>query len=391
MKDINDIKHLYIHVPFCSKKCDYCAFYSIPTDSESLINLFLKHLEIEIIRKKHLCGNLQSIYFGGGTPTLLTAEKLEKLFLLISENFVIDPKAEISVESNPASLTEKKIKLISSFSNRISLGIQSFNPALRTTLGRNGDPDCIDNIIESLSRNNLTNISADLIYGIPGQTLSDFQKDLTRVLQLPLSHISLYSLTFEEGTEINKKLNCDKKEFEVLAAEMWHTAGNFLNCKGMKRYEVSNYAKCGYECKHNLNTWLGGNYLGLGPTASSYYNEIRFTNPVLYPWLKGKAPEEDIISAYERLIEIFIMGLRTTHPWSVNIKVPGPALMTSDYMNKKLSLDEKKWQKLLNKLNYLKKNNLLYIIRKNNCFLIYSTEKGRLFWDSLALEIMETV
>jgi len=199
------IKRLYIHVPFCASKCGYCAFYSLPLPKPSEIDSYIGKLAHDFKCSSHLCGKLESVFIGGGTPTFLSAQNLGKLFSLIRSNFDISADAEISIECNPETLTPEKARIIADFANRVSLGIQSFNPKFRRILGRQGSVSTIEKAITLLTKNGVGNIGCDLIYAIPEQTPEDWQIDLEKAVALPLKHISAYSLTIEEGTLLSEK------------------------------------------------------------------------------------------------------------------------------------------------------------------------------------------
>ena len=407
---MNRINNLYIHIPFCKNKCDYCAFHSIPCPSVSAIDLYFKSLKNEIDKTKELTKELDSIYIGGGTPSLLSVCNLEKLFKLIHNNFKISDKAEISIECNPDSLDLEKIKLISGFANRISLGIQSFNSEFRQTIGRKGSIKKLDFIFDNFLNNNIYNLSADLIYAIPTQTVDNFREDLNTLLNYPIKHTSLYSLTFEEGTKLSKESNCNENDFDELSAEMWQIAEFELGRKNINRYEVSNYAKEGYKSKHNMNTWFGGTYLGLGPTASSFDGKIRWNNQKYDKWLKyvetqyfasekentlylaerNGIPEIDKIPRIDRFIEIFIMGLRTSSPWTIE-EMPQHIILRSNYNTPPLTLEKHQWVKLFETLSNLKEIAFLNIEQNKNTYLVSSTKKGMLFWNTLAVDIMTSV
>jgi len=354
---------IYIHVPFCASKCEYCSFYSIPSPGPGDIDAYLDKMEKDFKRDSHHCGEIESIFIGGGTPTYLSAEHLGKLFSLINSFFHISADAEISIECNPETLTAEKAEIIADFSNRVSLGIQSFNPEFRRMLGRQGDPESIKKAIRLLVDNGIANIGCDLIYAIPGQSLDDWTEELNKAAALPLKHISAYSLTIEEGTLLSKRISnaeCrndsntrhltpessllkqtteDRRQVTGLgnqthnssarqtatdhgqlttdfSVEMWHLTGTLLKKHGFKRYEISNYSKRTFECRHNLEIWYGDKYLGFGPAASSFDGKKRWTNVSnLEKWMSGAKPEFDIISPEKRAREIFVMGLRTSQGW----------------------------------------------------------------------------
>lgn len=319
------IKRIYIHVPFCASKCGYCAFYSLPSPEPEAIDSYLEKLEQDFKSSSALCGKLDSVFIGGGTPTFLSAEKLKTLFSLINSSFHISASAEISIECNPETLTVEKARIIANFANRVSLGIQSFNPEFRKILGRQGAVSTIDKAIALLTKNGVVNIGCDLIYAIPGQTPDDWQMDLEKAVSLPLKHISAYSLTFEEGTLLTERISNikyqrlttdDRRHTTDFSIRMWDLAGTVLKKYGFHRYEISNYAKRGFECGHNLEIWYGDRYLGFGPAAASFDGDKRWTNAGdLKKWIAGSEPEIDLIPSENRAREIFVMGLRTSQGW----------------------------------------------------------------------------
>ncbi len=336
------ISRLYIHVPFCASKCGYCAFYSIPCPSSVSIDRYLEKMGNDFKDSSRLCGKIESVFIGGGTPTFLSAGNLGKLFSSLFSHFEISASAEISIECNPETLTAEKADLIAKFANRVSLGIQSFNPKFRKILGRQGSLKSIDKAISLLSGNGISNIGCDLIYAIPGQSLDDWRDDLEKATALPLKHISAYSLTVEEGTLLSERMSNveyrisndeikhntnDRRPTTLLrqgfegqaddySIRMWNLASSLLGKHGFRRYEISNYSKRGYKCRHNLEIWYGDRYLGFGPAASSFDGKKRWTNiSDLEKWLSGAEPDTDIISPEKRAREIFVMGLRTSHGW----------------------------------------------------------------------------
>ncbi len=385
------IDRLYIHIPFCKKKCSYCAFHSIPASDEILVEKYFAKLEQNIKENKHQTEALESIFIGGGTPSLLSAKRLEKLFSIIKNNFKIKDTAEISIENNPESLTDEKIHLISNFANRISIGIQSFNENHRSIIGRSGSLKNLYHTLEKLINNNIRNISIDLIYGIPTQTLKDWEHELTKVLDLPIKHLSAYSLTYEEGTKLYAQIKTQtSNESDEISADMWQLTSDILYKNNISRYEISNYSQPDYECKHNLDTWYGGQYIGFGPTASSFDGKKRWTQAKLKEWLENKEPELDYLNKLNRTIEIFITGLRTVKGWKIINKENENEIILDSVFHHNLSFKTIEWSKIFNKLIYLSEINLLNIknIGKGE-MLISATAKGLLFWDEIALEILE--
>jgi putative oxygen-independent coproporphyrinogen III oxidase len=365
------IQRLYIHVPFCSRKCDYCAFYSEPAPTTDMIKGYLSRLEEEFIGNAPLCSELNSIYIGGGTPSLLNIGQLTQLFEKIVANFAISQNAEVSIECNPESLNAENVPVIANFANRVSIGVQSFNCEFRKTIGRSGNVKTINNAVELLNSNGIDNLGIDLIYAIPGETLDDWKSELKKAISLPVKHISAYSLTFEEGTELFNR-NCDSNtniSSDIHMdndAAMWEYAGDFLQDNGFPQYEISNYAHPEYTCKHNEGIWLGDTYLGCGPAAASFDGQNRWVNPSsLDQWLAGEKAEIDIISPEKRAKEIFVMGLRTTKGWE-----------SDDFM----SMTGYKWEDWLDELSVPINSGLLEQTEKN----ITCNRQGLLLWNEIA-------
>jgi len=307
---------LYVHVPFCAAKCDYCAFYSIPGASTKLRRRYLERVAAEMAASAPLCARMQSIYVGGGTPSFLALEELETLLSSVRAQVPTAVGTEFTVECNPDSLTPAKVAVLARHGvNRVSLGIQSFNPKLRRTIGRRGSLEGLAQALEALKANGLTNVGMDLIYAIPGQTLEDWRSDLCRSVKAGVQHISTYELTAEEGARLSEgKL---PPADEALCVAMWEEAAEATAPAGFRRYEVSNLARPGYECRHNSEIWHGETYLGVGPAASSFDGDVRRTNRTdLEAWLSGAAPEEDRLPPESRAAEILALGFRTTKGWT---------------------------------------------------------------------------
>lgn len=311
-------RSIYIHVPFCRQKCNYCAFYSEAQSNPTLINAWantiLKHAE----RNHHHMGVINSIYIGGGTPTMLPPNLLANLLKQLTDNLQLAPDCEISCESNPDSLTPQFLEQLTTAGvNRLSIGVQSFIPQHRKTLGRHASPDHLAETIAYAHNLGLHNINIDLIYAIPGQTLEDWISDLTTACQLNVNHLSAYSLTIEEGTQLAREQT--QPIDEDLDIAMWKVIPETLAPFGLQRYEISNYAKPGYRCRHNNEIWHGQTYLGLGPAAASFDGTQRFCQCAdLNQWLKDAPPEQDILPSDERAAEILAFGMRTCEGWDLN-------------------------------------------------------------------------
>ncbi len=265
---------LYIHLPFCKQKCNYCDFASF-AGRESFIPAYLQVLEKEAqtvpIKK------FETLYVGGGTPSLLSVDQLENLCALISQHFgKISLFQESTLEANPESLTPEKIHLLKSAGfNRLSLGLQSFNDQELKTLGRVHDVKTFLTVYENARAGGFQNINVDLIAGLPGQTLEQFLSGLKHLLEIRPEHLSVYGLQIEEGTPFFERgIVCD----QLLMRRMLEETHDLLQAAGYHHYEISNYALPGKEAQHNTHYWQNGDYMGLGSAAASYFQGVRWQN-----------------------------------------------------------------------------------------------------------------
>lgn len=275
------IKGLYIHIPFCEIKCPYCDFTSFVWNEDSLKKRYVSALKKELSLYKELDFNLETIYFGGGTPSSLNPDLLVYVIKFIKENIKTEKELEITIEVNPKTYRYQDFKIIKdSGVNRVSIGNQSFLEKNLTSLGRNHKPEDTLQTVENCIKAGITNINLDLIYGIQGQTLDDLEKDLKIYTQLPITHISAYMLTAYEGTPLGTlvKSGCYNLSDEETTLKMFELIDSFLEERGFKRYELSNWAKEGYECKHNLFYWTHTEFLGIGVSSWSFVNNLRFGN-----------------------------------------------------------------------------------------------------------------
>jgi len=266
---------LYIHIPFCVKKCVYCDFFSVPYD-ESLARAYTGALCKELYLKSSRADGLKTVYLGGGTPSLLREECFTRIVSCLRDNYQILNDAEISVEVNPGTLNQEKADLIRSLNiNRVSLGVQSFNDDELKVLGRIHSADDAVCSVELIRESGLHNFSMDLMYGIPGQSMDSWRETIAMAVECMPKHISTYELTFEEGTPI-----CDmmKKPDEELILDMYNHAIDCLANHAYEQYEISNFAQSGFHCVHNLNYWDRGGYIGAGAGAHSFINGIRSHN-----------------------------------------------------------------------------------------------------------------
>lgn len=275
---------IYLHIPFCLKRCHFCAFYLVIYE-EQRVEHFLQALEKEIVlyaRQVDMSGRtVSTVYVGGGTPTALSPGQFSKILAVMNSRFALSDKCEITVEATPESLTAEYADILQqSGVTRLSVGIQSFDPQERTRLGLSGTVAEAVLGVQRAKQAGLSNINVDLIYGIPGQSLQSWERTLSQALELNPSHLSCYALSLEEGTRFHTEFR--RGTFERMdpgdEACFQHRAEAQLATAGFHRYEISNWAKPGRACQHNLRYWRGLEYLGLGPSAQSYVSESRFGN-----------------------------------------------------------------------------------------------------------------
>ncbi len=302
---------IYIHIPFCRRKCNYCAFISV-TNIKELENLYINSLcnEISSFSSEN---EINTIYLGGGTPNILSLKSIEKIFNQLNQNFKISKQAEITMEFNPKISDLSYIKEVKNFGiNRISLGVQSFNDDILKTLNRIHNANDALITIENIKKAGIENFSIDLIYGIFGQTLKNIKLDLAFVKNIKPNHISTYGLKIEKGTPF-EKFNKTNLPDEDMCAKMYEFISGELISQGFNHYEISNFAKSDFEAKHNLVYWKNREYFGLGAAAHGYLNKTRYQNsnnineyirnPLAKKILKNNT-EEDILE------ETIMLGLR---------------------------------------------------------------------------------
>ena len=309
------MRNLYIHVPFCAGKCDYCAFYSEPVPDAASIRLWLERILFQLEENASRLKNAETVYFGGGTPSLLPDDVLLRLFAAVRE--AAPSAVEVSIEANPFTVTPEKAAVLTSFANRVSLGIQSFDSALLESIGRrsHAGPGPAE-AVRNLRTAGLRNLGLDLMYALPGETPDLWRRDLEKALELEPEHVSAYSVTPEPGTPFAARTS-GQPENDAVSEAMWELAGGILAGAGLSRYEISNYARPGFESRHNSNVWHGQTYLGLGPAACSFDGTDRWTQIAeLRGWLDGEPAEIDRIPRRSRLGEILMMGLRTVRGWT---------------------------------------------------------------------------
>jgi len=271
---------IYIHIPFCRHKCIYCDFYSIITDES--INEYIAALcqEIEYYSVQNNY-EVETIYFGGGTPSLLSANQIENILNHIRKNFYVQPNAETTIETNPGTVDlQKLIDFRQIGINRISIGVQTFDENELKFLTRIHDKNSAVETVLNAEKAGFANINLDLIFNLPGQTKNIWKQNLEKAIELPITHISTYSLILERGTILNKMVLDGKVvlQDDDYDADLYEYTIDFLTKKGFIQYEVSNFCKSGFECLHNLNYWQHKNYLGFGTSSHSFLDNKRWWN-----------------------------------------------------------------------------------------------------------------
>ena len=303
---------IYIHIPFCQKKCNYCAFNS-KTGGAAEKNFYVEAL----IKEIYLRGdnsNVATIYFGGGTPTTLTLAQLEKIICAVRENFSVDKHAEITIEANPGTVNENYLRGLKALGfNRLSLGVQSFDDALLKFLGRIHDSQTAIETV-NLAKKFFDNVSVDLMYGLPNQTLDKLRRDLDRIKNLDVQHVSIYGLEIEEGTKFFELARAGKLPLpaENICADMYDLITATLPTFGYRRYEISNFARKNFESRHNCGYWTGKKYFGFGAGAHSFDGKLRTSNARdVATYIKSNAPVvEEILTTKAAMEEFCFLGLR---------------------------------------------------------------------------------
>ena len=378
---------IYIHIPFCEKICPYCDFnkYSkvdqlIPDFTQSLIK------EIRWNSEEFNNSKIVSISLGGGTPSYINNEDLKSVFDSIKNNYYLDDKFEFSIEINPADLDDSKLELYEEIGiNRVSVGGQSFDNKILKRLGRNHDSEKLIKSLELLSSSYINNINLDLIFGVPSQTLIQWEHSLKMFLNFSFPHLSAYLLTFEPKTKFYKDLN-QKRIFEPEENEiidMFNLTLEILNNNDYYQYEISNWAKKGRESIHNLRYWNSENYLGFGPGSSSLINGKRMKNiSSLKKYIQlsknkvspdGLYSEISTISEEEKMIEYIMLNLRLNK-----------GIEHNDFNQKFNKIFIFKFKEILKELN----NNFLVESNSESTFL---TNKGKLLSDYIFSKFTEEI
>ena len=306
----------YVHIPFCTQICYYCDFSKVfiknqPVDDylQALIREFESY-DIE---------QLRTLYIGGGTPTSITAQQLDYLLTNLTKHLDLSVLEEFTIEANPGDLTDDKIEVLKkSAVNRVSLGVQTFNDKQLKRIGRSHNESQIYSTIDHLKTAGFDNISIDLIYALPGQTMEDVKENVAKAIALDIPHLSLYSLILEHHTVFMNKMRRGKLNLpqEDLEAEMFEYIIAELEANGFEHYEISNFTKPGFESRHNLMYWENAEYYGVGAGASGYLNGVRYRNrgPIQH-YLKAVSEgnarlSEEVLTKDEMMEEELFLGLR---------------------------------------------------------------------------------
>ena len=359
---------VYVHVPFCRKKCPYCHF-AVRPHKDAQVPSYLRSIRKEWESKQDLLDEVTTLYFGGGTPSLLSEQELEELFLIFPSTL-----GEITLEANPEDVTYPKFCFLKELGiNRISLGAQSFSNERLSAIGRNHTAEDTIRAVEICKKAGFDNISIDLMYDLPNQTFTEWQTTVAQAIQLPITHLSLYNMTFEPGALYFKDRHALKQLLpngEVSTKMLLHAIAVFES-SGLKRYEISAFAKEGFCAQHNTSYWTAKPFLGIGPSAFSYYEGSRFKNSSHFPkWQAQVDSGLDCIEFEEQLAypdnvhELFVVQLRLLA--GVNLS--------------EFDLPEQTLQKVSQLIDggYLKKES----------HFLSLTERGTLFYDTVASELI---
>ena len=369
---------IYFHIPFCKSKCNYCDFFSV-TSLKDLDVLVASEIS-ELLFRKNYIGNepVSSIYFGGGTPSLLSIDHIAGLLKAVYDNYFVVDQCEITLEANPEDLSESYLLLLYKCGvNRLSIGVQSFNDDMLRFLGRRHDSSKLNNIISSSKLVGFNNISVDLIFGIPGMSIESYISSVNQVLNLGVQHISVYSLTIEKGTYFykmlkNKMLIEMPEEFMI---DQFNATIDLLEAEGFLHYEISNFARDGFISRHNSSYWKSEPYLGVGPSAHSYNGHSRQWNVssikkyCLYAGKTEDCISIENLSVTDKYNEYLLTGLRTSMGISSNYITDNFPFNIVSYFNRGLE--------------YLCDGDLILISGDNICL----TRKGMLISDYITRKL----
>lgn len=305
---------IYIHIPFCKRKCPYCSFYSVEYD-EGLCEAYVYALKRNIEKYKGEAVIVDTVYFGGGTPSMLTPLQIKSILASVKDSFVLSPDTEITMEANPSSVDyEKLCGYRQAGVNRISFGVQSACDSELSALGRLHDYESAEDAVLKARQADFLNISCDLMIGTPRQTMESLLCSARTIASLPVNHISAYMLKIEEGTMFDCDWVRENIADEETVCDMYENLIHVLKTCGFNQYEISNFSKAGCESRHNTKYWTGQSYLGFGPSAHSYFNRKRYFVPSdIYEYVSNDFQEEIISEENPDKVEEYVMlSLRLT-------------------------------------------------------------------------------
>ena len=370
---------IYIHMPFCRVKCMYCDFYSV-TDKDEFMPIFFDSLikEIQMCQLNTKNWEIDSIFIGGGTPSLMSSKQLENLIKELDNNFDLSHIKEFTIEANPGEAPEERLKSFKSLGvNRVSMGVQSLNEDLLKFLTRIHGKDEVLKTFKALRKVGFDNINCDLIFNIPNQTLQIWENDLKDILQLEPEHLSCYSLTVEKGTQLYNYVNSGKVKMPSndKSSELYRYTQSLMSDYGYEQYEISNWSKPKLECKHNLHYWEIDPCLAFGPSAHGFDGKSRFSNisnlDMYINKIKlGKSPQIQTqeLSNKNYSNELIGFGLRINN--GINLNRISDELKSS--FEKTFEKNKNKWGK--------------FLTRENNRLRL--TKEGYAFADAVAVDFL---
>ncbi len=357
---------IYVHIPFCRQKCSYCDFYSVNWNDESE-NKYTEAVLNEIKGyRDRLSGKytVDTIFFGGGTPTIIRPESLYKIMEGLKELIEVNKNSEISMEANPNTLTFEKLREYREIGiNRLSIGVQSLNDDILKRIGRIHDSRQALESIDRAKSAGFKNINADVMFNIPGQEVRDIEDTISRLIERDIEHISFYSLKLEKGTpmyalEKSNKIIMPDEEYE---REMYYAGRSLMERNDLPQYEISNFSKKGFQCRHNLKYWSQDEYIGLGPSAHSFMEGVRYSNPADLKMYCATGVERTIhesMSYDDLMFEYIMLRLRLTEGVDIH---EFNSRFSADFINK-----------YEGQITHLGKNNLIELSEGH----IKLTEKG---------------
>lgn len=361
---------IYIHIPFCKSRCIYCDFFTSTNKSE--MDSYVEALCKEIVLRKGELANdyVKTIYFGGGTPSRLNESHFQQIFGAISENYKLSNEMEVTIEANPDDLSHTYVDMLRELPfNRISIGIQSFDDQELKFLSRRHDANEAIQAVKYCQEKGFNNISIDLMYGLPNQTLAIWKRNLQQAIDLNIQHISAYHLIYEEKTRLYSLLQAGKVNpvDDDCSLQMFETLINTLTDADFEHYEISAFAKQGFISQHNSSYWTGLKYLGFGPSAHSFDGEHRWWNvsslPKYIAGINSLSPniEKEDIDLTTKYNEYIITGLRTV--WGIDLDV-----MKTNFGDELYAYFLQNAQRYFN-LNYLKKEETTITLTKKGIFI----------------------